>query len=84
VAQQGEAQEFSRDEAFDALAYVSICDDQFLRARTALESTLWDYGFALSPREMQDVKTFIEEYAHLSDEDFVQYIKQLLDERRRW
>ena len=84
MAQEGETQEFRRDEALDALAYVSICDDQFLRARTALESTLWDYGFALSPQEEQDVRTFIEQNASLSDEDFVQHIKQVLGQDKRW
>jgi hypothetical protein len=92
-AQQGETEEITRDKALEALAILSTGDftlleedlvhpDQFLKGmRTDVESTLWDYGFALSSQEMQDVKAFLEETTSLSDEEFVERIKS---RKKRW
>jgi hypothetical protein len=92
-AQQGVAEEIRRDKALEALAILSTGDftlleedlvhpDQFLKGmRTDAESTLWDYGFALSSQEMQDVEAFLEETASLSDEEFVERIKS---RKKRW
>ncbi len=93
VAQQAETEEIRRDKALEALAILSTGDftrleedlvhpDHFLKGmRTDVESTLWDYGFALSPQEMQDVRAFLEETASLSDEEFVGRIKS---RKKRW
>ena len=92
-AQQGETEEIKRDKALEALAILSTGDftlleedlvhpEHFLNGmRTDVESTLWDYGFALSSQEMQDVKAFLEETASLSDEEFVGRIKS---RKKRW
>jgi hypothetical protein len=92
-AQQGEIEEIKRDKALEALAILSTGDftlleedlvhpEHFLKGmRTDVESTLWDYGFALSPQEMRDVKAFLEETARLSDEEFVERIKS---RKKRW
>jgi hypothetical protein len=92
-AQQGETEEIKRDKALEALAILSTGDftlleedlvhpENFLKGmRTDVESTLWDYGFALSSQEMQDVKAFLEETASLSDEEFVERIKS---RKKRW
>ena len=87
-----ETEEFRRDTALEALALLSIDEghlsaynDRFLRGiRTALEPTLWDYGFALSPQEVEDVKDFIEKTRSLSDEEFVRQLKRVLTLERRW
>ena len=92
-AQQGETEEIKRDKALEALAILSTGDftlleedlvhpEHFLKGmRTDVESTLRDYGFALSSQEMQDVKAFLEETASLSDEEFVERIKS---RKKRW
>jgi hypothetical protein len=87
-----ETEEFRRDTALRALGILSIeggqlsaYDDQFMRGiTTALEPTLWDYRFALSPKEVEDVKDFSETTASLSDEDFVRHLKGTLKLERRW
>jgi hypothetical protein len=87
-----ETEEFRRDTALRALGILSIeggqlsaYDDQFMRGiTTALEPTLWDYRFALSPKEVEDVKDFSEKTASLSDEDFVRHLKGTLKLERRW
>jgi hypothetical protein len=87
-----ETEEFKRDTALRALGILSIeggqlsaYDDQFMRGiTTALEPTLWDYRFALSPKEVEDVKDFSEKTASLSDEDFVRHLKGTLKLERRW
>ena len=93
VAQQAETEEIRRDKALEALAILSTGDftlleedlvhpDHFLKGmRTDVESTLWDYGFALSPQEMQDVRAFLEETASLSDEELIGRIKS---RKKRW
>ncbi len=98
MAQQGgseygrETEEVRRDPALEALALLAIDEgqlsaynDQFLRGiRTALEPTLWDYGFALSPKEVEDVKDFIEKTASLSNEEFVRNLREALNLEGRW
>ena len=96
MAQQGETEEIRRDKALEALAILSTGDftrleedlvhtEHFLNGmRTDVEPTLWDYGFALSPKEVEDVKDFIENTASLSDEEFVRHIKEVPGENRRW
>jgi hypothetical protein len=87
-----ETEEFRRDTALRALRILSVeggqlsaYDDQFMRGiTTALEPTLWDYRFALSPKEVEDVKDFSEKTASLSDEDFVRHLKGTLKLERRW
>jgi hypothetical protein len=87
-----ETEEFKRDTALRALGILSIeggqlsaYDDQFMRGiTTALEPTLWDYRFALSPKEAEDVKDFSEKTASLSNEDFVRHLKGTLKLERRW
>jgi hypothetical protein len=87
-----ETEEFKRDTALRALGILSIeggqlsaYDDQFMRGiTTALEPTLWDYRFALSPKEVEDVKDFSEKTASLSNEDFVRHLKGTLKLERRW
>jgi hypothetical protein len=87
-----ETEEFRRDTALRALGILSIeggqlsaYDDQFMRGiTTALEPTLWDYRFALSPKEVEDVKDFSEKTASLSDEEFVRHLKGTLKIERRW
>jgi len=64
---------------------LSAYDDQFLRGiTTALEPTPWDYGFALSPQEVEDAKDFIEKTASLSDDEFIRHLKGTLKLERRW
>ena len=94
--QQGETEEIKRDKALEALAILSTGDftlleedlvhpEHFLKGMTTdVEPTLWDYGFALSPKEVEDVKDFIENTASLSDEEFVRHIKEVPGENRRW
>jgi len=96
VAQQGETEEIRRDKALEALAILSTGDftrleedlvhpEHFLKGmRTDVEPTLWDYGFALSPKEVEDVKDFFENTASLRDEEFVRHIKEVPGENRRW
>jgi hypothetical protein len=87
-----ETEEFRRDTALRALGILSIeggqlsaYDDQFERGiTTALEPTSWDSGFALSPKEVEDVKDFMEKSASLSDEEFVRHVKGTLKLERRW
>jgi hypothetical protein len=87
-----ETEEFRRDTALRALGILSIeggqlsaYDDQSIRGiTTALEPTSWDYGFALSPKEVEDVKDFSEKTASLSDEEFVRHLKGTLKIERRW
>jgi hypothetical protein len=59
VEQRGGAEEFRREEALMAVAFTSMRDPRFLsEARTDLEHTLWRYGFALSPHEMEAVRRY--------------------------
>jgi hypothetical protein len=83
VAQQGGTEEFRRDRALEALAILSINDDYFLGSlRDNLGATLWDYGFALSPDEMEEVRKYLGDHAHKSDKEIINLLETL--ERRRW
>jgi hypothetical protein len=87
-----ETEQFRRDTALRSLDILSIkggqlsaYDDQSLRGTTTtLDPTSWDYGFALSPKEVEDVKDFMEKSASLSDEEFVRHIRGTLELERRW
>jgi hypothetical protein len=83
VAEQGGTGEFRRERALEALAILSINDEYFLGSlRDNLESTLWDYGFALSPDEMQAVRKYLGDHAQESDQQIINLLETL--ERRRW
>jgi hypothetical protein len=73
MQQQGGTQEFKRDKALEALAILSIYEPGFLGGiRDDLESTLWRYGFALSPQEMREARDYLTENAELSDDAIIQ------------
>ena len=82
MEQQGGTEEFRRASAMEALCVLSIHDRNFLPGlRDNLEATLWSYGFALSPREMEDARKYLTDKAPLSDDQ----IRQILETaERRW
>jgi hypothetical protein len=83
VEQQGGTEAFRREEALMALAELSIGYPQFLSdLRDNLEATLWRYGFALSPEEMQAARYFLAGHAELSDDDLLQRLRSA--DRRWW
>lgn len=84
MEQEGAPEALRRNEAGEALATLSMHDPYFLTGiRTDLESTLWRYGFALSPREMQTARDYLTENTELSDEEFIQNVR-VLEAFRRW
>jgi hypothetical protein len=83
VEYQEGTEAFKREEALMALAELSIGYPQFLSdLRDNLESTLWRYGFALSPQEMQEARNFLAAHAELSDDDLLQRLRSA--DRRWW
>jgi hypothetical protein len=83
VEQQGGPEESGRTEALMALAILSIHAPGFLsEVRTNLESTLWRYGFALSPEEMRVASDYFAERATLSDQDIVDGLREQLESER--
>jgi hypothetical protein len=83
VEQQGDAQEYVREKAAMALTLLSINDTEFLNdLRTNPEAALWNYGFALSPQEMELVRALIEETSDLSDEEIRDRLEEVA--RRHW
>lgn len=77
MEQQGGTEEFRREEALMALATLATYDPQFLNGvRADLDSTLWRYGFALSPQEMQEARDFLTNTTDLSDEDFIAALRE--------
>ena len=57
MTEQGGSYELDRDGAARAVAILSLHEDRFLSGlRDNPESTLWSYGFALSPREMETIR----------------------------
>jgi hypothetical protein len=83
VEQQGGPEEFGRTEALMALAILSIYAPGFLsEVRTNLESTLWRYGFALSPEEMREASVYFAERATLSDQDIVDGLREQIESER--
>lgn len=88
MTEQGGSYELDRDGAARAVAILSLHEDRFLSGlREDPETTLWNYGFALSPREMELVReTFAAAQDRgLSDEDIVERIREADQlERRIW
>jgi hypothetical protein len=83
VEQQGGIQEFRRDKALEALAILSMNESGFLsEIRDDLESTLWRYGFALSPQEMWEARHYLTQTAELTDEEILQRLES--HEGPRW
>ena len=83
MAEQGGTGKVMRDRALEALGILSLYDDYFLSSlRDNPEPTLWNYGFALSPDEMQEVRQYLTDHAEDSDQE----IKAILEtiERKRW
>lgn len=77
MEQQGGSEAFRRDEALVALAVLSIYAPGFLyELRTNPESTLWRYGFALSPDEMREARDYFAERASLSDDEIVRGLRE--------
>ncbi len=59
MAQRDENGGFVRIEALMAVARLSISDPDFLNGlKDDLDRTLWRYGFALSPAEVQDAREY--------------------------
>ena len=57
MTEQGGSYELDRDGAARAVAILSLHEERFLVGlREDPESTLWNYGFALSPREMELIR----------------------------
>lgn len=67
---------------------MSLYEDRFLSGlRNDPESTLWSYGFALSPQEMESIRQFFGDAQDrgLSDEDILEVIRDADQvERRIW
>jgi hypothetical protein len=87
VEQQEAAQEFRREEALMVVAIASIHDPEFLSgARTDLESTLWRYGFALSPQEMEEVRGYFEAKKDCLDQAIIDDLEAQLGpaQGKRW
>ena len=83
MEQQGGPEESGRTEALMALAILSIYAPGFLsEVRANLESTLWRYGFALSPEEMRDASDYFAERATLSDQDIVDGLREQIESER--
>lgn len=95
MAQQGGSDGLDRDGAARAVAILSLHEDQFLSdLRDDPESTLWNYGFALSPQEMETIRGAfgVARDRGLSDEDILrlleepvqQSVQQSARRARRW
>jgi hypothetical protein len=66
-----------------ALAELSMGYPRFLsEARNNLEFTLWRYGFALSPREMEEARNYLAAHAGQTDEEILQSLQSV--DRRWW
>jgi hypothetical protein len=66
-----------RLEALWGLTALAIHDREFRsEALRNLESTLWRYGFALSPQEVDRVRQFQENVANMKDEDLVRELER--------
>ena len=83
--QYGDAQELRRDGAAEALSYLLTSKAEFLDGlRDDPQATLWNHGFALSPREVAEVADLINETQDLSHQEIVDYIEGAdSGERRR-
>lgn len=71
-----------------AVARLSISDDDFLRGmKRDPASTLWRYGFALSPQEMREATDFLGGRRRAGDADVRGELEGLIQasaERRIW
>ena len=73
-----------------AVARLSINDADFLRSmRGSPASTLWKYGFALSPQEMLEVESFLGNRREAGDDDLRGVLEEQIGtppsaERRIW
>jgi hypothetical protein len=77
VDQGGGTGQLRREEALMAVAFASIRDPQFLSgAKTNLEHTLWRYGFALSPQEMQEVRRYFDAKGGLDDQAIIDDLEE--------
>ncbi len=80
--QQGQTEGYIRHEALEALAVLSIYEPSFLHAlRDNLASTLWRYGFALSPEEFEEASNYLTANADLSDAQIIERLQTL---EKRW
>jgi hypothetical protein len=62
-----------RGEALDGLVTLAIEDVQFRRGAVEdLEGTLWRYGFALTPREMEEVREYHSSVAGMTDQQILE------------
>ena len=84
-------EEYRRPEALLAVATLAMHEPEFLNGmkRNAdgshnAEATLWKYGFALSPWELQEVKGFIEGNDRQSDEEIVALLEGEGSVERTW
>jgi len=76
VAQYGDAQELRREGAAEALSLLLTSGEAFLDGlRDNPEVTLWNHGFALSPREMAEVADLVNETQDLSHQEIVESIE---------
>jgi hypothetical protein len=83
VEQQGNTEGLRREKAAMALVLLLISDDEFLNGlRTNPEVALWSYGFALSPREMEEVRNLFEVTSDLSDQEIIDGVEER--GRRAW
>jgi hypothetical protein len=83
VEQQEPTEGFRREEALMALAELSIGNPPFLsELRNNLEFTLWRFGFALSPREMQEARNYLAAHAGQTDEEVLERLRSV--DRRWW
>jgi hypothetical protein len=86
MAERGGSHELDRDGAARAVAILSLREDGFLNSlREDPESTLWNYGFALSPLEMETIRQAFGTARDrgMSDEDIVQMLRESLRESLR-
>ncbi len=82
MEQQEGIQEFIRVKALEALAILSIYEPGFLSVlKDDLESTLWRYGFALSPQEMREARHYLTTNAEVTDEEIIQRLESV---DKRW
>ncbi|QIN81810.1 hypothetical protein GBA63_03515 [Rubrobacter tropicus] len=79
---------YRRDEALMAVARLSISDADFLRGmKRDPASTLWQYGFALSPQEMREAEDFLGNRRDAGDDDIREDLEREIRasaERRIW
>lgn len=76
-------EERTRRETLVTLLTLATNDSTFLsRVRTDTESTLWWYGLALNPAEMDLVRHHLGENANLSDEEYMRQLASQMNVER--